>query len=207
MCEYEYNDCLNEGKKCHLCCDGYYYTPPKQKAHTVKMAKSNGRKGSQFEADNHNGNALLLSGASSRLTPNSGAGQIKGDEEIRGIISVMEELKERESYNARGEQIFGMEKAWFDKLDREGRAEGKEFWYLKFMYKNDSNCYVAMRDDMVMSMVYTMSEDRKAKLQAELELNMAKARIKALEKEAAKLHSEVQSWEMKERWKNTDNFR
>lgn len=206
-CEYGHRDCLNEDKKCHLCMDAYHYSAPKQKKQTIKIAKSNGRTGSQFEADNHNSNAMLLSGASSRLTPNSGAGQVKGDEEIRGIISVMEELKERESYNSRGEQTFTMEKAWFDKLEREGKVENKEFWYLKFTFKNDDHTYVAMRDDMIMGMVYTISEDRKAKLEAELKLEMAEARIKTLEKEAANLHREVETFKTRERWTNADNFR
>lgn len=195
-CEYGYNDCLNNDKKCHLCIDAYHYLAPKQKKETIKYAKATKRKGTQFEADNHNLNAEILSGVSSRLTPNSGAGSVKGDEEIQGIITVMEELKERESYNSKGKQTFTMEKAWFDKLDKEGSEAKKEFWYLKFHFANDPSFYVAMDYNMAMGMVYTMSEDRKAKLQAfkekdaairarqqkELEIEELKQKIKELQK-------------------------
>lgn len=197
MCEYGYIDCQNENKKCHLCIDGIKYIPPKQKKQTIKYAKENGRKGSRFEAVNHNSNAELLSGASTRLTPNSGAGYVKGDEEIRGIINIMEELKEYETYNARGEQTFSIDKAWLDKLDREGTEARKEFWYLKFRYKGDKHWYIAVKDDVIMGMVYTLQEDRVTKLKAENAVQVANKRAELIDKENTALKAKIAELETK----------
>ena len=128
ICKWNHCDCKNENNKCYLCFleDQYYVSNIKVK--TPRKAKETGRKGSKFEAINSNTNNTILLGGSTP-TPNSGAGKIKGDEQIHGLIEIMEELKEQNSTTSRGAKTFTIHKEWLDKLNREAQAENKEFWY------------------------------------------------------------------------------
>jgi hypothetical protein len=157
-----------------------------------RQAKVNDRAGSRFEYNNTKANQALLSGATSRQTPNSGAGQIKGDEEIRGIIKVMEELKEQNKNLKGGNKSFSLQKEWLLKLRREALAAGKEFWYLKGCFGvDDDTPFIVVEPDMIMSMVYTMVEDRKAKYAAEANADVAEKRRRVIEAENVKLLAEI----------------
>lgn len=193
-CEYGYNDCSNYKKKCDFCIRGMRYLQKKKKDN-IKYARSNGRKGSAFEAENHNSNAELLSGAFSRLTPNSGAGNIKGDEEIQGIISCMEELKD--GYNSRGENSFALQKDWLDKLEREAKKADKEFWYLKFRFKNQKKYYVTIDSDQFMGLLYTLQEDRKSKNKAEYNEKLSTQKLKVISQEKICLEERIKFLEEK----------
>lgn len=204
ICEYGYTDCLNLGEKCYLCSTkGLHYKQPKEiKRGLNKSApKVTKRGGSQFEFNNNKANNNLLSGVTSRQTPNSGAGQIKGDEQIYGIINIMEELKEQNKLTSKGVKTFTIQKEWLEKLEREAKAENKEFWYLKFIFSgNDKDVYCILNSDMVMSMVYTMVEDRKSKIKYELDTDVAhkenellKAKFLTLEKENELLKAKLKS--------------
>lgn len=134
----------------------------------------------------------MLTDVSTRMTPNSGAGSVKGDQEIRGIINIMEELKEENKVLAKGDKSFSIKKSWLEKLDREGKAAEKEFWYLKFCYGTfDRDTYVVMSEEMCMSMVKTMVEDRKEKVKLIKELDLNEKRRRLLEAEKIKLLAEI----------------
>lgn len=204
VCEYGYIDCLNLGEKCYLCSTkGLHYKQPKEiKRGLNKSApKVTKRGGSQFEFNNNKANNNLLSGVTSRQTPNSGAGQIKGDEQICGIINIMEELKEQNKLTSKGVKTFTIQKEWLEKLEQEAKAENKEFWYLKFIFSgNDKDVYCILNSDMVMSMVYTMVEDRKTKIKYELDTDVAhkenellKAKMLTLKKENELLKTKLKS--------------
>jgi hypothetical protein len=195
-CEWGREDCINEDVKCYLCStrDYHYQSKIKKKPKPMasRQAKINDRKGSGFEYKNTNSNKELLMGATSRQTPNSGAGQIKGDEEIRGIIKVMEELKEENKTTSRGQKTFTIQKEWLLKLRREAQAAGKEFWYLKYVFSGDDHdVFVTVDADLIMSMVYTMVEDRKAKYKAEADLDVTKKRCRLIEAENVKLQAKI----------------
>jgi hypothetical protein len=194
VCKFGHFDCEFEGDKCDLCFNDLHYHPKKIKKQGMakRAAKANDRKGSGFEVVNHNKNQDLLTGATSRMTPNSGAGIVKGDEEIRGLMSIMEELKQQDKTLAKGKKTFSIQKEWLEKLNREANAANKEFWYLKFSYADDNKCYIAVEEDMVMSMVYTMSEDRKAKIRAELKAEVAERHRRLIEAENVKLLAEIE---------------
>lgn len=193
-CQWGLEGCLNL-ERCYLCTsEGLHYKTKQRKRTQLahRQAKINDRAGSGFEYRNNQNNNELLSGATSRQTPNSGAGQVKGDEEIRGIIKVMEELKEQNKTTSRGEKTFSIQKEWLLKLRREASAAGKEFWYLKFVFaKDDRDVFTILDSDMVMSMVYSMVEDRKAKYKAEADLDVAEKRRRLIEVENTKLLAEI----------------
>lgn len=207
-CEYGFTDCINEDDKCHLCTvKGLHYKQPKvvKKGLNKSAPKITKRMGSEFEYNNNKANNALLSGATSRQTPNSGAGQVKGDEEITGIINIMEELKEQNKMTSRGIKTFTIQKEWLEKLEHEAQEANKEFWYLKFIFgQNEKDVYCILHSDMVMSMVYTMVEDRKkvllSKQEEEVyknETGLLKAKILYLEKELELIKSQVKLDEMK----------
>ena len=83
----------------------------------------------------------------------------------------MEELKTKVAEQAPGKKTFTIQKKWLDKLAKEAPEENMEFWYLKFKFQeSDNQGYIIVDQDMIMSMVLTMSEDRK-------EVNKIKARF------------------------------
>ena len=133
----------------------------KQKRKQIKFkARPDKRMGSKFEMKNHNANEALIHDVTNRMTPNSGAGKIKGDQEIKGIISVSEELKTKVAEETRGKKTFTIHKEWLDKLERE--SQDKEFYYLKFCFhENDDDVYVVVNQEIIMSMIKTMIEDRR----------------------------------------------
>jgi hypothetical protein len=163
LCEWGKTNCQNMHKQCGLCfSENFHYRPIPVKGQSQRKQQADKRMGGKFEYQNHQNNAALL-GASSNMTPNSGAtGSKKGDEQISGIIEVMEELKTRVIKQAPGKESFTIKKEWLTKLNREAQAEHKEFWYLKFSFGvHDTDIYVITEQDIIMSMVKTMVEDRK----------------------------------------------
>lgn len=195
-CDWLHDDCKNEDSKCWQCIteDKFYVPKKKRKSGLAKrQARPSGRRGSNFEYNNHVSNKDLLSGVTTRMTPNSGAGFIKGDEEISGLISIMEELKTSSQTTSRGKKTISIQKEWLDKLKKEATNSSKEFWYLKFAYgDHEKDSYIVCDSEMIMGMVYTMSEDRKAKISAEMKLDIAKLKIDKLEKELEVLKEKLE---------------
>ena len=201
-CEFGHIDCQNLDKKCDMCYNSVWYLAPKNKPKPLQKRNYNKgnskRMGSTFEDNNHRNNAKMIKDiVSSNMTPNSGAGRIKGDEQISGIINITEELKTQQPNRARGVNQFTIQRAWFEKLDRESKAAGKEFWYLKFSFNEDeanhssSNIFVITEQDIIMSMVKTMVEDRKVAKNANAKIELANKRAAFIEAENIKLKAEI----------------
>lgn len=170
-CEYGYEDCRFEGKKCDYCfTPGQFYKPKKMKKHyglNRVQQKADHRMGSQFEYANHKRNNKELKDISSSMTLNSGATVYqKGDEHIGGYVKVAEELKTQMPDRARGCKSFTIQRKWLDKLNVESKREGQEFWYLKFAFSEAEginpagSVFVVTEQDMIMRMIATMQEDR-----------------------------------------------
>lgn len=192
-CQWGHEDCTRPDK-CYLCMtEDLYYVPPKVKKH-IKKAKETGRKGSQFEAMNSNLNNQILIGGSVP-TPNSGAGAIKGDEEIKGLINIMEELKEQNQLNSRGEKTFTIHKEWLTKLHNEAKAARKEFWYLKFIFSNQDigrdEYYAILESSILMRLIKTMWEDRKKANLAQSQIDIANRRKELVEAENVYLKAQI----------------
>ncbi len=196
-CEFGHIDCTNEGEKCHLCINAMHYSTPKIKKRAQlnkRSMKQDKRQGSSFEYKNHLNNKDVLSGASTRMTPNSGAGQyLKGDEQIQGLVNVMEELKTKVVEQAPGKKSFTIKKEWLDKLNKEANNENMEFWYLKFSFHEyDEDVYVITEKDIIMSMIKTLVEDRKAIKKTEAEKDILEKRRRLIEAENTKLKAEIE---------------
>jgi len=178
-------------KRCEVCFNQAFYVPVKQKIRKKYTGKNSSRMGAKFEQQNHESNQKLFT--SSNMTPNSGAGKIKGDEQISGLVHVMEELKTHiKPMMSRGSETFTIRKEWLEKLHREASAENKEFWYLKFRFNEiEPDTYVVLEQDMVMSMVKTMVEDRKKQKLAQHQIDLALAKAEYEAAENAKLRAEV----------------
>lgn len=198
-----YDVCANAGIKCSICFDQVHFTPKKTKRQTKLQRHSNlsDRQGSAFERRNHEQNQKILTDtAVSSMTPNSGAGYIKGDEQISGIVSVMEELKTKITKQTRGKETFTIHKTWLDKLTREAVSENKEFWYLKFAFhESESDWYCVVSNEVIMSFIKTIVTDRTTAKNADRLIELAnrqketaiaentylRARIRELETENA----------------------
>lgn len=194
-CTWGKTDCKNQDNQCYMCFneDQFYVSTTKVKL--PKKARETGRKGSKFEATNtNNNNALLLGG--SVPTPNSGAGKVKGDEQIVGLINTMEELKEQNTTTSRGAKTFTIHKEWLDKLKKEAQLENKEFWYLKFAFSTEeaiaSIHYVIIDVEQFMGMIKTLWEDRKKAKLAQSQIDVANKRANLAEAENIKLRAEIE---------------
>lgn len=195
-CKWGKFDCKNEGDKCMLCLsEGFHYAPAqKRKISTVRRGSKNldRRKGSSFEHRNSILNKQLLNGTISRETPNSGAGKIKGDEEIVGLITVMEELKQQNKPLKGGNKSFSIQKKWLEKLSLEAKQANKEFWYLKGSFGETNDFpFIVIEPDVIMSMVYTMSEDRRDKIKIQLEKDVLENRRRLSETENSHLIAKI----------------
>lgn len=197
VCELGYSDCKYEDSaKCFSCfAESPNYEPKEikiKKQLNKRQQKQDKRQGSYFEYKNHKANEQLLANTvTSKMTLNSGATvREKGDEQISGLISIMEELKTKTATQAPGKRTFTIQEKWLSKLRNEARAENKEFYYLKFSFhENDEQVYVITEQEQIMSMVKTMVEDRRQLKEEQLkyqvlaaQLNVLKAKL--LEREA-----------------------
>lgn len=185
--------------KCALCPDQAYYSPEKIRPRKTYTGKKSNRQGAQFEAKNHETNQKLLT--SSSLTPNSGAGRIKGDEQITGLVRIMEELKTHVKPKlSRGDKTFTIHKEWFEKLDTEAPLENMEFWYLKFRFlETDPDTYVAINEDILMAMVATLVEDRRKAKLAQLAIEYANAKADRIHAENIALEAKIRELEIREK--------
>lgn len=197
-CEFGHIDCQNLDKKCDMCYNSVWYLAPKNKPKPLQKRNYNKgnskRMGSTFEDNNHRNNAKMIKDiVSSNMTPNSGAGRIKGDEQISGIINITEELKTQQPNRARGVNQFTIQRAWFEKLDRESKAAGKEFWYLKFAFcDSDDKSYTIIDTEQMMAMVETIIYDRKIALEADNKIDIANKRRILVEAENTVLHAKIE---------------
>lgn len=195
-CEWGHVDCKNNPDRCAFCLTrDFHYNPiinNKSKPMAKRQAKQDKRQGSSFEFKNHVKTQDNLSGVSTRMTPNSGAGHVKGDQEISGIINIMEELKTKVTQQAPGKSTFTVKKEWLNKLRIEAKAANKEFWYLKFSYhEHDDDVYVILEEDIVMSMVKTMVENRKSVNEAIKKQDIAEKERRLMEAKNIVLSAEI----------------
>lgn len=178
-CKWSYEDCKFDGQsKCDICfTEGMHYKPAVIKKRSVlrKHAnKADGRAGSSFELRNQKINQKVLE-SSCDMTLNSGATvKEKGDAQIKGLLSIMEEYKTRTKVQAPGKKTFTIQKEWLDKLEREARAENKEFFDLRFSFhEDDKQAYVILPEEEFMSWIKTLNEDRKKSLSAQARIELA----------------------------------
>lgn len=209
------SECAHAGSfHCDICFGPeQYFERKKTKAKTGlarRQNKADGRTGSNFEFQNHKTNAAVLKDdVVSGMTLNSGATVLeKGDEQIRGIINIMEELKTKTVQKARGAKTFTIQKGWLDKLHIEALKEKMEFWYLKFSFlEGDRDVYVITEQDIIMSMVKTMVTDRREKKLLQKVADREKTERTKLEAEVAALQAKVSAYEAnKELMKFMQNY-
>ena len=209
-CEYGHHDCTNLNDRCHSCINAFYYKEPKQRSYGLKknINPDTKRQGSNSEVINHNANKRMLDAATSG-TPNSGAGSVKGDEQIKGLISIMEEVKTTTTKNINkepGKETFTLQRSWMDKLEAEAKAENMEFNYLKFSFKeHDDKFYIVCNANTIMDMVTTMVYDRKKLKNLVLETDVLKKSWRHSETETMMLKAEIDLLKSQLALKDFDN--
>lgn len=195
-CEHEYDDCKHIGTDyCNKCYTGERYAQVKQKSYGIKKtyAKNSKRMGSTFEMNNHIAMSNTVKAVSTDMTPNSGAGKVKGDQQITGILETMEELKTQEVTRARGHAQFTIKREWLDKLAREAPLENKEFWYLKFAFCNtDDEAFVVIDAKMMADLTATLIHDRLKAKEADNKVDVANKKYYLADAENAKLRAEIE---------------
>ena len=195
-CEFGYIDCKNENKRCDLCFNGQHYVAAKPKSNGLRKRnteKPTGRMGEVFERNNNKAVKNNINSVTTSMTPNSGAGKVKGDQQIVGLIRIMEELKTQDPNRARGHSQFTIQRKWLDKLDREAPMENMEFWYLKFAFcDTDDQSYVVIDSAQMNDMIATIVHDRKKANEADAKIKVAETRRMLAEAESTKLFAEIE---------------
>lgn len=195
-CEFGYIDCKNENKRCDLCFNGQHYVAAKPKSNGLRKRnteKPTGRMGEVFERNNNKAVKNNINSVTTSMTPNSGAGKVKGDQQIVGLIRIMEELKTQDPNRARGHNQFTIQRKWLDKLDREAPMENMEFWYLKFAFcDTDDQSYVVIDSAQMNDMIATIVHDRKKANEADAKIKVAETRRMLAEAESTKLFAEIE---------------
>ena len=195
-CEFEYTDCKNEDKRCDLCFNASNYVPMKPKSNGLRKRnteKPTGRMGELFERNNNKAVKNNINSVTTSMTPNSGAGKVKGDQQIVGLVRIMEELKTQDPHRARGHSQFTIQRKWLDKLDREAPIENMEFWYLKFAFcDTDEQSYVVIDSAQMNDMIATIVHDRKKANEADAKIKVAETRRVLAEAESTKLFAEIE---------------
>lgn len=197
-CEYGHINCENEGTdKCLMCVDSFHFLEKKVKnrypSKRIKT-KETKRMGASSEVKSFNQMEEALN-TNVTGTPNSGAGRIKGDEQIRGLINVMTELKTTTKKNEGrqpGKESFTLKREWLEKLEREAKAENMEFSYLKFSFKESDDKFYAVTDvDVIVDMIVTMKDDRVERNKAQNRIDVAEKRAALKDAENIKLLAEI----------------
>lgn len=196
-CTWGQTDCKNEDIMCYLCpVESFRYEPTKKRAPMKSRSSGpDGRMGSRFEASNHEKNKATVS---TDMTLNSGAtGKEKGDEQIRGIIEVMEELKTQMPDRKKGTDSFAIKRKWLEKLTMEAKKENKEFWYLKFCFSEleTNQVYVVVEEDIIMSMIKTMIMDRKKAIEVDAKLDLYKKKYEEQQAHTVALEAKIAAME------------
>lgn len=197
-CEWGYSDCRYEGIKCNNCyTPDSCYSPKKQEAPT-KRDKLGKRMGAKFELQNHKSNQAILSTGFSMMTPNSGATNLyKGDEQIKGLVRVMEELKTGIVKQAPGKETFTIKKQWLRKLKLEATTEDQELYYLKFRFnEEDEITYCIIDAEQIMSCIYTLKKDRETAQNADLKIQIAEKQRDVLAAENLLLKEKIKLLEL-----------
>lgn len=174
-----------------MCVDGSKYQAVKYKSFGIKKNynKKSNRMGAKAELINHESNTATIS---TSMTPNSGAGKVKGDEQLRGIVNIMQEVKTQEVVRARGHSQFTIKREWLDKLDTEAPVENMDFWYLVFSFKDtDEQQYVVIDKAQMNDLMATVIHDRKLAKAAQNKIDIADKKRILIEAENVKLHAEI----------------
>jgi hypothetical protein len=176
-----------------------HYKPAVMKKRSVlrKHAnKADGRAGSTFELRNQKINQQALDSVCD-MTLNSGATvREKGDAQIKGLLSIMEEYKTRTKVQAPGKKTFTIQKEWLDKLEREARAENKEFFDLRFSFhEDDKQAYVILPEEEFISWIKTLNEDRKKSLSAQSKIELAERQKDVAQAENKLLRAKIDALE------------
>ena len=160
-------------------CDGETMYIPEKKPF-IRKSSGLGRGGEKTESKTiRKTNGYIKKGlkeayakSANTLTPNSGAGKIKGD----GVTSdLMQEMKERNNTLKGGKKSISIQKEWLDKLRKESYEAGKSYYVLAFTFGEDEHkIYGAMDYETVMGMyedIVYYKEREKILLEKVSELN------------------------------------
>lgn len=204
-CEWGHEDCINQNDKCLLCIiDSQYYKPFIRKntgfKKTLKVKESS-RQGSISEVKAFNQLSQTIDAPSVQGTPNSGAGKIKGDMQIVGLVNAMLEMKTTVNKNAKkapGKESFTIKREWLDKLKREAKEANKEIFSLVFSFKEfDDQFYTVMEMEHLADIIATMKHDRLALKNSENQIDVYKKKATLIDAENTKLRAQIEYLEAK----------
>lgn len=207
-CDWGHEDCKWEGQKCHACIlpDACYepIKPKVVKRLKMRQDKADGRMGSGFEYANHKVMKKIFAGPETQvnvgMTLNSGATiKEKGDEQVHGLMEIMEELKTQEPDRIGGIKSFSIQRKWLNKLHNEALKERKEMWWLKFAFSEPEgeagNAFIVIEQDVILSLALTVRNDRARQKIAQARAEVAEAKLNETQQECQLLKAKLETIE------------
>ena len=204
-CEWGHDDCINEGKRCTSCIvpDANYQPPKKvvRKRIQKHADKADGRMGSSFEYANHKVMKQVFTDTKNdvvaHMTLNSGATIYeKGDEQIHGLLNIMEELKTQEPDRKGGTKQFTIQRKWLNKLKFEVDKENMDTHLLLFSFSEPEgeagNAFAVYERDEILSLMLTVVNDRKRAKKAEKATEVLKKKLAVAEAEIQKAKAQLE---------------
>lgn len=182
-------------ERCNTCFDQSFFIPRKlKKTSQPRQYKKSQRMGAKFE-ESLNQKLNKLVEASSSLTPNSGAGKVKGDIEIKGLINIKGELKTKVIPKiSRGSLSFTIQKEWLDKIIREYKEADMDFGFLAFKFlETDKDTYIVINEEEYESWIATIVADRRKSILAAAEVDMYKTKARASETKLIAAQAEIEA--------------
>lgn len=194
-CKFGHTDCTNT-EQCYLCFNSSKYIPEKKKSQGLKknLNKKSNRMGSTLETKTQQRlqSTVTSDKTMADMTPNSGAGNVKGDAQIRGLVKCMIENKTQEVVRAKGHTQFTIKREWLDKLAREAPDENMEFWWLTFSFKDtDNQLYTVIDDQQMQDMIATLVHDRRIAKEADRKVDLANKLRKMTEAKNTELEATI----------------
>lgn len=147
-----YKECVNNSHCMN--CDGELLYKPSKKEHKETRQKRKGQKTEKKAVNSLNKTIKkkiekAYNKNKQKLTPNSGAGHIKGDSIASDLIL---EMKERNKVLKGGNKSISIQKEWLDKLRKE--ASGK-YYSLVFSFGENEEDLYAIIDYNTLSEMYS----------------------------------------------------
>ena len=184
-------------ERCQLCINYSNFSPQKEKnkSQSFRKYKKSERVGAKFEENTLDIFKQSL-GTKASLTPNSGAGSVKGDIQLKGMVPVYIECKTKEVDKiARGSKTFTIHREWLEKCKKEYKERGDEFWSLIFNFneldRNEAYAIIDMNE--LSAWIATLDHDRRIAKEAQFTIDQYKHKNRELELEIIQLKTQVKN--------------
>lgn len=159
-CVYQ-KECRNFERSCFKCFNYCFYEPLKERQPLSPKSEVNKqkKKGISFEqrGTKKYNQTIRIARRAARRQLASGAFSFAPGDMIteEDLTSAIAEFKERFKDKG-GKKYITIHKEWLDKLKKEAKEAGKDYYFLPFSFKGEETDYVILEYDVLLSYIQTI---------------------------------------------------